>query len=205
MPVMVDMKKIEEGRRKTRAKASQKNEQKDVSVVPLQTAPAGDWGDISKMSPAAEERRKQFELSYGKEALKNLEALHERHEMVNPLAHPKEPYVECWEEMWSPFEYSRDAEGEAMLKTLAGDLKAKNAMFEDPMFPAENSSLFADPADAAANLNAQQTFRKDQDAFLAGVTGIEWKRPKEWGNPQDKIAIFSGGIDPDDVGKNDKK
>ena len=201
MPVMVDMKKIEEGRRKTRAKASQKNEQKVVSVVPLQTAPEG---DISKMSRAAEERCKQFELSYGKETLNNLEALHERHEMVNPLTHPKEPYVKCWEEMWSPFEYSRDAQGEAMLKALAEAFKAKNALFEDPMFPAENSSLFAD-ADAEVNLNAQQTFRKDQDAFLAGVTGIEWKRPKEWGNPQDKIAIFSGGIDPDDVGKNDKK
>ena len=124
--------------------------------------------------------------------------------MVNPLAHPKEPYVRCWEEMWSPFEYSRDAEGEAMLKALAEAFKAKNALFEDPMFPAENSSLFAD-ADAEVNLNAQQTFRKDQDAFLAGVTGIEWKRPKEWGDPNDKIAIFSGGIDPDDVGKNNKK
>ena len=54
-------------------------------------------------------------------------------------------------------------------------------------------------AAAAANANAQQTFRKDQDAFLAGVTHIEWKRPQEWGNPNEKIAIWSGGVDPDDV------
>jgi len=153
----------------------------------------------AKMCPADAELCKTFELSYGKEALKILEALHERHEMVNPLAHPKEPYVKCWEETWSPFAYSRDAEGEAMLKALAEFLKAENAKFEDPMFPAENSSLFEDPAEAEVNSSAQQTFRKDQDAFLAGVTGIEWKRPKEWGNPEDQISMWSGDIDPDDV------
>ncbi len=95
---MVDMKKIEEGRRKARAKASQKNEQKDVSVVPLQTAPAGDWGDISKMSPAAEERRKQFELSCGKEALKNLEAW-------NSFCFSKIGYIKIFEIYSSRFLY----------------------------------------------------------------------------------------------------
>jgi len=52
---------------------------------------------------------------------------------------------------------------------------------------------------AGRNASAEQTFRKDQDAFLAGVTGIEWKRPKEWGDPSAKIVMWSGGIDPDDV------
>ena len=67
------------------------------------------------------------------------------------------------------------------------------------MFPADYTSLFADPTTAGRNADAQQTFRKDQDAFLAGVEGIVWKRPAEWGNPNDQIVMFSGGIDPDDV------
>jgi hypothetical protein len=47
----------------------------------------------------------------------------------------------------------------------------------------------------------EQTLRKDQDAFLAGVPvqEIEWKRPHEWGVPDQKSVVWSGSIDPDDV------
>jgi len=72
--------------------------------------------------------------------------------MVSPLAHPSEPYVKCWEETWSPFEFSRDPDGEAMLKALAQALRAKPALFQDPLFPADSSSLFADPAGVATSV-----------------------------------------------------
>jgi hypothetical protein len=52
---------------------------------------------------------------------------------------------------------------------------------------------------AGRNASAEKTFRKDQDAFLAGVKGIEWKRPNEWGDTTAKVVMWSGGIDPDDV------
>ena len=71
--------------------------------------------------------------------------------------------------------------------------------FEDPIFPADYTSLFADPTTAGRNATAEQTFRKDQDAFLAGVEGIVWKRPDEMGTAFSEIVMFSGGIDPDDV------
>jgi hypothetical protein len=72
--------------------------------------------------------------------------------MVSPLAHPSEPYVKCWEETWSPFEFSRDPEGEVMLKALAEALRAKRALFQDPLFPADSSSLFVDPAGVATSV-----------------------------------------------------
>ena len=47
--------------------------------------------------------------------------------------------------------------------------------------------------------NAKKTGGKDQDPFLAGVTEIEWKRPYEWGDPEQVCVVWSGGVDPDDV------
>ena len=157
--------------------------------------------DLTKMSVKAAERCLEFQSVYGNEALKILMDLSERHEMLNPLKHPKEPYVRCWEEKWMPTgKNCRDVEGEEMVRKLAEFLKNKKTLFEDPIFAADNESLFADPADAVSRSNARQTFRKDQDEFLAGVTGIEWKRPNEWGNPSDEVVIWDtkGGIDPDD-------
>jgi hypothetical protein len=46
---------------------------------------------------------------------------------------------------------------------------SEGLVFEDPVFPADETSLFADPAAAGKNASAEQTFRKDQDAFLAGT------------------------------------
>lgn len=119
--------------------------------------------------------------------------------MVNPLAHPTEPYAKVWEETWLPLKESRDPEGEKILKQLADAFRQKKVKFEDPTFPAADCSLFSDPDAGSKNANAEQTFRKDQDPFLAGVTGIQWKRPNEWGSPTDKCVVWSGGVDPDDV------
>ena len=74
-----------------------------------------------------------------------MQALYDRHQMVNPHAHPTEPFLKCFEETWSPLQESRDPEGEKALQKLAQILRAKNIKFEDPTFPADESSLFSDP------------------------------------------------------------
>jgi len=108
-------------------------------------------------------------------------------------------YVDVIAETWDPYAVSRDMYGEKMVGQLAGMLKQRGLLFEDPTFPAHPVSLFQDPSTSTANVGAKQTFRKDQDPFLAGVTGIEWKRPNEIGDPSHVSKMFSGGIDPDDV------
>ena len=103
--------------------------------------------DLTKMSVKAAERCHAFQSAYGNEALKILMELSERHEMLNPLKHPKEPYIRCWEEKWMPTgKNCRDVEGEEMVRKLAEFLKTRMALFEDPIFAADNESLFADPA-----------------------------------------------------------
>ena len=139
-----------------------------------------------------------FEKQNGSECLGLVKALCRRHHMTNPLEHPKEPFVHCFEETWSPLTASRDPEGETIVSRIAAALKAKGTKFEDPTFPANKSSLFADVTKAAANENASSSFRTDQDVFLAGQKGIEWKRPNEWGM-KEKFVVWSGGVDPDDV------
>uniref|UniRef100_A0A7S0M852 Calpain catalytic domain-containing protein n=1 Tax=Cryptomonas curvata TaxID=233186 RepID=A0A7S0M852_9CRYP len=119
--------------------------------------------------------------------------------MVDCCQVPAAPTVEEWEETWSGTQPSRDPKGDALVKSLIEAVKASGKKFSDPHFPADNSSLFADPANAFANEGAEQTFRKDQDPFLAGVSGIQWKRPAEIGNPNATPVVFSGSISPDDV------
>jgi hypothetical protein len=51
---------------------------------------------------------------------------------------------------------------------------------------------YADPAKADANADVAPTLRKDQDPFLAGVKGIEWKRPCYIGDPTRRCRMFSG-------------
>mmetsp|Transcript_27927 Transcript_27927/g.44895 ORF Transcript_27927/g.44895 Transcript_27927/m.44895 type:complete len:816 (+) Transcript_27927:47-2494(+) len=140
-----------------------------------------------------------FESTNGSEATAVVKLLTKRHSMVNPGMHPAEPYMECFEETWLPLQESRDPEGEQLVKALAEELTKKGIKFEDPTFPADYTSLFADPTTAGANAEAEQSFRKDQDPFLAGVEGIEWKRPHEWGNLNETVCVWSGGVDPDDV------
>jgi len=141
----------------------------------------------------------EFIAAAGKDAFDIVSGLTARHI-------PRDPRVSCGEafdsakvEIWDPFVVSRDMGAEEKLRDLSMILQERGLLFEDPTFPAHNISLFADPAQANANANAAQTFRKDQDPFLAGVEGIEWKRPSELGDPSFKVKMFSGGIDPDDV------
>jgi hypothetical protein len=146
--------------------------------------------------------RSEFQAKNGTTAMALVEKLSQRHVLLNPGLHPTEPFMETFEEVWCPLKTSRDPVGENLVKELAAELRAKGSVFEDPIFPADTASLFADPQLAERNMNAAQTFRKDQDAFLAGVTGIQWKRPKEWGDASAKVVMFSGkgsGLDPDDV------
>jgi hypothetical protein len=127
------------------------------------------------------------------------EQIYNRRRMIDAEKVPAAPTVEEWEESWSGSQPSRDPKGEALVKSLIDALKASGTKFSDPHFPADNSSLFADPANAFANEGAEQTFRKDQDPFLAGVKGIAWKRPADIGNPAATPVVFSGSISPDDV------
>ena len=57
----------------------------------------------------------------------------------------------------------------AFVRASGALLRAKGAKFEDPHFPADATSLYARPERAGANSSTEQTFRKDQDPFLAGV------------------------------------
>jgi hypothetical protein len=194
-PVNIDTKEFELSKRK--AVASMK-----LSASVKAAAPATDLGGLAtkKMyAPGATDYVKVFAEKHGQTMLQQVLELYARHFMVNPLAHPPEPYIKCWEETWDPLTESRDPDGEKMLEKLATELRAKKCKFEDPTFPADDSSLFSDPSKGGANASAEQTFRKDQDPFLAGVSGISWKRPDEWGVPGQKCVVWSGGVDPDDV------
>lgn len=144
-------------------------------------------------------RLEAFRATYGDDAAKLVESICRRHSMVDPDMHPTKPYIFTTEDTWRPLHPSRDPEGERAVEQLASILRSKGANFEDPHFPAEQSALFADPAAASDNSSVQQTFRKDQDPFLAGVSGIQWKRPQDFGDENQKVVAWSGGIDPDDV------
>lgn len=194
-PAKLDLKALELSKRKAVAYVKH-------SATVKAAAPVSDLVGLAtkKMyAPAAVDYVQMFEKKHGHDTLQKVLDLYARHFMVNPLAHPKEPYIKCWEEKWCPLTESRDPEGEKMLAELAKELRAKNGKFEDPTFPADDSSLFSDPHQSGANATAKQTFRKDQDPFLAGISGISWKRPDEWGNPGQKCVVWSGGVDPDDV------
>jgi hypothetical protein len=149
----------------------------------------------------------EFEEKHGTHAGVLVKKLYTRHALVDPGKHASKPYLFTTQDTWWPLRPSRDASGEQMVKELADLLRSsKSAKFEDPFFPADDTSLFADPTTAAAKSSAQQqTFRKDQDPFLAGVTGIEWRRPAEFGDVSQKVVTWSGregeggGVDPDDV------
>ena len=141
-----------------------------------------------------------FFKTAGEEAFNIVSEMTARHVPRDMRIGGDETYVDVIEEKWDPYGHpSRDMYGEKMVGKLAGLLKSKGLKFTDPTFPPHLISLFADPATAGANANAEQTFRKDQDPFLAGVTGIEWKRPEELGDTTFTCKMFSGGIDPDDV------
>jgi len=141
----------------------------------------------------------EFIETVGNEAFAIVSELTARHLPRDPRVSCVDAFDSTFVETWDPYKVSRDMDGERKVGDLAAILKHKGMLFEDPTFPAHNISLFADAKTANANANAEQTFRKDQDPFLAGVDGIEWKRPSELGDPADVCKIFSGGIDPDDV------
>lgn len=116
-----------------------------------------------------------------------------------------EPFVkDSWAENWSnDKEHSRDAPGEDKILQLGKLLRAERAEFEDRYFPADDSSLYIDPTTAGANAKKKRgSFRTDEEAFLTGIDGIEWKRPYEiYGSiGADSLPkAFVGDIDPDDV------
>jgi hypothetical protein len=144
-------------------------------------------------------RLAELQRTCGAEAVQLVTALGTRHAMVHAGKHPAKPYVVTGEDCWSPLHPSRDAAGEAMVRELAQLLRAKSVLFEDPLFPADDSSLYAAGPGARSESSAPQTFRKDQDPFLAGVTGLEWRRPADFGDVTQKVVTWSGSIDPDDV------
>ena len=142
----------------------------------------------------------KFIKEAGVEAFNIVSEMTSRHLPRDMRIGGEDTYCDIIEEKWDPYGHpSRDMYGEKMVSQLAGMLKAKGLKFVDPTFPPHLISLFTYPTTAGANANAEQTFRKDQDPFLAGVTGIEWKRPEELGDTSFACKMFSGGIDPDDV------
>ena len=93
----------------------------------------------------------EFRTKFGSSAADIVDTLTKRHAMLNPLLRPEEPYMDVFEETWNPFKPSRDTGrncGEELVFNLSKELEAKNILFEDPIFPADETSLFADPAAA---------------------------------------------------------
>ena len=71
-------------------------------------------------------------------------------------------------------------DGEKCVHELARIIREKKkGLFIDPVFPPNNTSLFANPEQAGANAGTKQSFRKDQDPFLAGVSGKDRTRPEQ--------------------------
>ena len=135
----------------------------------------------------------------GPEAYEIVSQLTNRHLPRDSRVHIEDSFSDITSEVWDPLRVSRDMFGENKIGELAAILRSQGVLFEDPTFPAHPVSLFQNPVDGNRNANVEQSFRKDQDPFLAGVAGIEWKRPAEVGNVEDTVKMFSGGIDPDDV------
>jgi len=135
----------------------------------------------------------------GPDAWQIVSQLASRHQAVDSRLSPGVNFHDVFAETWDPYRVSRDMGGERLVGELASILQQSGMKFEDPTFPAHDISLFANPALAGANANVEQSFRKDLDPFLAGVEGIEWKRPQEIGDIGWECKMFSGGIDPDDV------
>eukprot|EP00292_Cryptomonas_paramecium_P005826 CAMPEP_0113668184 /NCGR_PEP_ID=MMETSP0038_2-20120614/3858_1 /TAXON_ID=2898 /ORGANISM="Cryptomonas paramecium" /LENGTH=397 /DNA_ID=CAMNT_0000583897 /DNA_START=10 /DNA_END=1199 /DNA_ORIENTATION=- /assembly_acc=CAM_ASM_000170 len=152
---------------------------------------------ITKGLPASLLETCRSEL--GNDAANLCVQLYDRRGMLDCFSVPATPKSEMWEETWHGRQASRDPKGEAMVKSLIEAVKKTGRKFTDPHFPPDNSSLFADPRNAFTNAGVQPTFRKDQDPFLAGVSGIEWKRPADVLDTTAKPVMYSGKIDPDDV------
>lgn len=113
-----------------------------------------------------------FAREYGNDAKNIMAWLTHRSSLEDPRAKPSEPWMICFEEVWDPITQSRDPDGEKCVHELARIIRdKKGGLFVDPMFPPTNASLFANPSKAGANAKLAQTFRKDQDPFLAGVSG----------------------------------
>jgi hypothetical protein len=129
-----------------------------------------------------------------------LRAMHAR---LLPRSRTTEGLIaEQWEETWENFQESRDPEGEQTLRRLADHLRSTGIHFQDSDFPAATCSLFrgdVSTEQATAIAQGAQTFRKDQDPFLAGVKGIEWKTLAEIGDAGRQFVCFSGDIHSDDI------
>jgi len=129
----------------------------------------------------------------GQEACEIVSELTFRHWPRDSRQPCDDAFADIIAEKWSPYKVnSRDIYGEHKVGELAAILKQKQILFEDPFFPAHDVSIYADPAKADANADVAQTLRKDQDLFLAGVKGIEWKRPCDIGDPTWECRMFSG-------------
>jgi len=165
----------------------------DLTNVPASVVKRNATANISGLT-------KKFEDNYGRASLDILTWLYERHAMVDPRVAPTEHYA-VYREMWNPFKCTRDGQGENEVMQLGLSLcmQDMDVEFVDPHFPPDNTSLFHGTPPSTYG-NAEVTNRTDQDGFLAGRTGIEWKRPYEiW--PDHEIVVFSGTVDQNDVGQ----
>lgn len=139
----------------------------------------------------------------GPEVSKACKRLMDRVRMGKPELDGDAVYADQWEERWDNFEETRDPDGEIYLQIMHEAVKdSGQESWIDPDFPPDSSSLFKDvlTADQLKGLQDQgQTFRKDQDQFLAGVRGIEWKRPAEIFDPDEPAVVWSQDIHSDDI------
>ena len=101
-----------------------------------------------------------------------------------------------FEETWSPLQEGRDQAGEQTVLELAEMLRTSERQFVDPHFPPNEYALYLN---AKPGSDAATSFRTDQDPFLAGVEGLEWKRPSEIGDPELTAVCWSKGIHSDDI------
>ncbi len=120
----------------------------------------------SKRDTLFEEFVQKFGSTAG-EILKSLDSRHQPMDMQSTLENPKSV---VWEDAWSiQQENTRDPVGAQLVDMLAAEIrKQPDAVFTDPFFPPNSSSLYVDP------------HRKYQD-FLEGHyhDNIVWRRPSE--------------------------
>ena len=101
-----------------------------------------------------------------------------------------------WSENW---ENGRDMDGEALMKKLGTEYRKKQGIFVDQSFPPADSSLYRAGCKPASR-SGGGAGRRDTKPFLEGRE-VVWKPPHEIMDPAASSVIFSGGIEPDDIGQ----
>lgn len=120
-----------------------------------------------------------------------------------PVLDGDEIWAAQWEESWQNFEETRDPEGERLVRFMVEKItESGKGTWIDADFPPDNQSLFSHPhttEELASLAEGTGTFRRDQDPFLVGVRGIEWKRACELLNPDEQVVVWSKDIHSDDI------